>query len=91
MTRKDFELIASAIADLYWIGDLNRLAVAERFADKLTSTNAMFDRERFLKACGVATSTAKEQYLHRDLLTEVKFTSPHEHERVCECLGKCAE
>lgn len=55
MTRKDFELIASAMnygqtipADdnqLYWTIDF--------LANKLQATNPKFDRERFLEACGV--------------------------------------
>ena len=50
MTRKDFVLIASVIANLSFDDD-TRAGVAEDFANKFGSTNARFDRERFLKAC----------------------------------------
>lgn len=56
MTRKDFELIASTIAGLFPGQPGHRLTVADRFADQLATTNARFDRERFLRACGVTTS-----------------------------------
>jgi hypothetical protein len=59
MTRKDFELIASVIAGLRRDCDeptelhvLN--TVAQRFATQLATTNAGFNRMRFLKACGMA-------------------------------------
>ena len=60
MTRKDFELIASILAASKPDSDGNsydekkqwELTVNE-FADCLPSSNANFDRERFLKACGL--------------------------------------
>ena len=63
MTRKDYELIAAAIAavarhnatdDDYregWHGATS--AASHRLADSLASTNPRFDRSRFLKACGL--------------------------------------
>ena len=66
MTRKDFELIAAAFrkslqSDFH--GDpkgrdsLNGILgvefTARLVADALMSTNPRFDRDRFLKACGV--------------------------------------
>lgn len=66
MTRKDFELIAKAFRDARADmrnkepdesqADLQDGAsyVAEELAAALAATNPRFDRERFLKACGVA-------------------------------------
>lgn len=57
MTRKDFELIASVLKAQRW----HRLTpleatlldnIARQFADRLAGTNAAFQRDRFLKACG---------------------------------------
>jgi hypothetical protein len=56
MTKKDFELIA-AVCRTRLYGDLTKAqrdTVAAHFADALERTNPRFDRERFLKACGVA-------------------------------------
>ena len=63
MTRKDYELIARAMNEsrmhalrddapsggAFWLG-----AAAREIAAALERTNPRFDRERFLKACGVA-------------------------------------
>lgn len=61
MTRKDFELIAATLKAARFEGSggctpqagkvLDYLA--EHFADRLQSTNAAFNRDRFLLACGV--------------------------------------
>jgi hypothetical protein len=60
MTRKDFELIAQAIAgmqDKYtgddWTINGAMYPFARQLADALESSNPRFDSERFLKACGV--------------------------------------
>jgi hypothetical protein len=57
MTRQDFELITSAISGVFDpYGDrcdVYRNMIAEAFADELADTNERFDRERFLRACGV--------------------------------------
>lgn len=63
MSKKDFELIASvlseALADSLRAGgdnydeDSNEY-IATRFADVLGQTNPRFNRERFLRACGVS-------------------------------------
>ena len=58
MTRKDLQLIASIIercdfGDDYPENLSRRYFVAKEFADALLTTNPKFDRERFLKACGV--------------------------------------
>lgn len=66
MTRKDYEKIASVIAD----SGLDRMQalcptefehgreyvraqIAENMADEFAADNQNFDRARFLKACGV--------------------------------------
>jgi hypothetical protein len=57
MSRKDFKLIADTIRSLPSFstprcGDVVRFdVVVNRFADALTSTNARFDRSRFIAAC----------------------------------------
>lgn len=56
MTRKDFQLIAATIKDMPTFAPSLRTAqasAARAFADTLASTNAHFDRARFLSACGV--------------------------------------
>ena len=67
MSKKDFELIARVLkrcrADSEYhtalSGPQRRAAVASidnasiDFADELAATNPRFDRERFLRACGV--------------------------------------
>lgn len=63
MTRQDYELIARVLRDTYStahedcdeaIVQTDRAALAGAFADELAGTNERFDRERFLKACGVS-------------------------------------
>ncbi len=67
MTRKDYELIAKAIAKLrsvYPDGEPTNdhdkgfqhgtKQAAQYIASALASENPRFDRDRFLKACGVA-------------------------------------
>ena len=57
MTRKDFVLIARTIRNSSEIIDETALeALAENFAEELAETNPNFDRDRFLKACGVITA-----------------------------------
>jgi hypothetical protein len=64
MTRKDYELIAFAVLDARPAGlavDRDPVAMyqkgiahtAHSLADALASQNTRFNRERFLKACGV--------------------------------------
>jgi hypothetical protein len=64
MTKKDYELIASIIKDYidysYNVEDTDDFIVhdyAERIAYKMAETlaskNPRFDKEKFLKACGV--------------------------------------
>jgi hypothetical protein len=50
MTRKDFVLIASSINDLPLMYDTKKL-IAQHFADRLSSTNQAFNRQRFILAC----------------------------------------
>ena len=51
MTKKDYELIASIVAEIKFG---QREIVAGMFADKLAGTNERFNRSLFLKACGVS-------------------------------------
>lgn len=59
MTRKDFQLIAGAIARLsadFSNGGEDTVSlslVAEELADALSTTNPLFNRALFLDACGV--------------------------------------
>jgi hypothetical protein len=53
MTKKDYQLIAQAIADT-WCDAAAQLAIAENIAKALADTNPLFDRDRFLAMCGVA-------------------------------------
>jgi len=58
MTRKDYELIAEAIATTRGHAYADQLYIvdwiASDVAEALRTTNPRFDREWFLKACGVA-------------------------------------
>ena len=51
MSRKDFNLIASVIAN--FSGESAGQALAIAMANALRKTNPRFDTDRFLKACGV--------------------------------------
>jgi len=57
MTRKDYILIAAAIQSAmiqgYSGAEWARQCVAHNIALALANDNPRFDRERFLKACGV--------------------------------------
>lgn len=53
MSKKDYILIAQAIADT-WCDSAAQLAIAEKIADRLADENPLFDKLRFLAACGVA-------------------------------------
>lgn len=51
MTRKDYILLASHIANGYREGDITDDGVLV-IADALASDNGRFDRSRFMDACG---------------------------------------
>ncbi len=60
MTRKDFVLIAEAIKATADANTANETAqwvwrrdMAVAFATRLAGTNARFDRDKFLRACGL--------------------------------------
>ena len=61
MTRKDFQLIADVLKTAAESAEENGSKMAGavieglslRFASALRSTNSNFDRDRFLRACGV--------------------------------------
>ena len=65
MTRKDYVLLANAIAkgidDANGANGLTAYAIIERIADALASDNPRFDRERFI----VATRSTRE---HREAI-----------------------
>jgi hypothetical protein len=52
MTRKDFQAIADIIAEV-GPGGANDVWLAGHFADMLATTNPRFDRDKFVRACGV--------------------------------------
>lgn len=52
MTKKDFELIASVIAQFGRVRQ-NADFLADIMAEKLSEKYPRFNREKFLKACGV--------------------------------------
>jgi hypothetical protein len=56
MTKKDYELIAQAIADT-WCDAAAQLAIAESIAKALADTNPTFNIDRFLAMCGVVDQT----------------------------------
>ena len=63
MTKKDFELIASAVNELFlghtnWHRSLEQ--VANKLAEKLAEKNPRFNKEKFLLACGVESEKMPE-------------------------------
>lgn len=58
LQRRHFELIAETIRSIEVnVSGVSRQVLirtlAERFADRLKGTNQYFDREKFIRACGV--------------------------------------
>jgi hypothetical protein len=53
MTRKDYELIAEVIATAWHGSEDTQADLSHKMADALEGTNPRFNRELFLKACGV--------------------------------------
>ena len=56
MTKKDYVLIAKAVSDMFlghkdWVRNLEQ--VSNKLADALQAQNPLFNREKFLTACGV--------------------------------------
>lgn len=77
MTKKDFELIASAIKDYinysYDVEDTDNFIVhdyaeriAYKMADALESKNPRFDKNKFLQACGVEWQYCCHDYNYRN-------------------------
>lgn len=55
MTRQHFAFIAETIKDLRQSMTAGtHIVCARTFAAELSRTNALFNREKFLRACGVA-------------------------------------
>jgi hypothetical protein len=52
MTKKDYELIAQAVCDV-WCNAQAQQLIAESLAAALATDNPRFNRELFLSACGV--------------------------------------
>lgn len=80
MTRKDYVLLANAIAN--GIDDANKIeyqgftghAIIQRIADALATDNPRFNRERFIKACNdtPATIRARREAIVAQLSEEVR-------------------
>lgn len=51
MERRHFELIAGIINSMPKDGQWSNEEIAIRFADRLSSTNSNFQKERFITAC----------------------------------------
>lgn len=52
MTRRDYQIIANAVRQMFSLGE-NQLYVADMLAVVLAKDNPKFDRSKFLEACGV--------------------------------------
>jgi hypothetical protein len=60
MTKKDYKLIAQAIADTYCdIGSAS--AIVESIAEALEAENPLFNKTKFREACGVALPAKSEE------------------------------
>ena len=53
MTRKDYVLIAEVIATSWHGNGELKFHLANNMADALAGTNPLFNRDKFLVACGV--------------------------------------
>lgn len=64
MTRKDYQLIASVLANYSAEGGvtIERDEVAQLLADALGADNPRFDRQKFLIASGVYTARLKKAF-----------------------------
>jgi hypothetical protein len=60
LTKKDYQLIAGAIAST-WCNFEDQKLLAESIAKALETTNPLFDKIRFLAACGVIEQTEKRK------------------------------
>jgi hypothetical protein len=60
LTKKDYQLIAGAIAKT-WCNFEDQKLLAESIAQALQTTNPLFDKIRFLVACGVIPPTEKRK------------------------------
>lgn len=58
MTKKDYNLIAQAIADC-WVDAVAQKIIAESIADALSNESDRFDKNRFLLVCGVMESEVR--------------------------------
>jgi hypothetical protein len=53
MTRKDYVLIAEVLHKAYIPDLIDYEMLVEDFANALATTNPLFNRETFFKACGI--------------------------------------
>ncbi len=51
MTRQHFQLIADVLNEYEFADPEDRVNLANRFADRLRTTNPNFNRDRFIEAC----------------------------------------
>lgn len=58
MTKKDFDLLAETVRTHQWRDDYERFLFASHLASKLEKTNPRFDRDRFIRACGITTKAS---------------------------------
>jgi hypothetical protein len=59
-TRKDFQMVADLLKDNPNMDD--RKAKAKEYCDKFAKMNPRFDKERFLKACGVSEAIEEDDF-----------------------------
>lgn len=59
-TRKDFQMVADLLKDNPNMAD--RKAKAKEYCDKFAKMNPRFDKERFLKACGVTEAIEEDDF-----------------------------
>ena len=57
MTRKDYNLIAEAFRIYNYLNQPTRYFIAMALAERLEIDNPRFDRDRFIKACDLFSST----------------------------------
>jgi hypothetical protein len=73
MKKKNYEAIADCIQYRLCAKDNHPHEVAKRLADYFAQDNPLFQREKFLKACGIETEAQHVGATYRDCATNAQM------------------